>query len=40
LVLDVKALLAGEMGQVLMRLQEGIGSPEHERFVEVLGSAQ
>ncbi len=40
LVLDVKALLAGEMGQVLMRLQEGIGLPEHERFVEVLGSGQ
>ncbi|WP_159784539.1 Uma2 family endonuclease [Sodalinema gerasimenkoae] len=40
LVLDVKVLLAGAMGQVLMRLQEGIGSPEHERFVEVLGSGQ
>ncbi len=40
LVLDVKALLAGEMGQVLMRLQGVMGSPEHERFVEVLGSGQ
>ncbi len=40
LVLDVKALLAGEMGPVLMRLQEGMGSPEHEQFVERLGSGQ
>ncbi|NMG59564.1 Uma2 family endonuclease, partial [Geitlerinema sp. P-1104] len=37
LVLDVKALLAGEMGQVLMRLQEGIGLPEHERFITPTG---
>ncbi len=40
LVLEVKALLAGEMGPVLTRLQEGIGSPEYERFVEALGSRQ
>ena len=37
LVLEVKALLAGEMGPVLTRLQEGMGSPEYERFVEALG---
>jgi hypothetical protein len=31
--LDGKALLAGELPQVLVRLQEGIQSPEHQRFV-------
>jgi len=36
--LDGKALLAGNMQQVLARLQEGLHSPEHERFVAELAS--
>jgi hypothetical protein len=31
--LDSKALLDGNLQQVLARLQEGLNSPEHERFV-------
>jgi Uma2 family endonuclease len=36
--LDGRALLAGNMQQVLARLQEGLHSPEHERFVAELAS--
>jgi Uma2 family endonuclease len=36
--LDSKALLAGNLQQVLARLQEGLRSPEHERFVAELAS--
>jgi hypothetical protein len=36
--LDGKALLAGNSGQVLNRLQQGINSPEHERFVAGLAT--
>jgi hypothetical protein len=36
--LDSKALLARNMQQVLARLQEGLRSPEHERFVAELAS--
>jgi Uma2 family endonuclease len=36
--LDGKALLAGNLQQVLGRLQEGLSSPEHERFVAELAS--
>jgi len=35
--LDVPALLAGEMGQVLSALNSGINSSEHKAFVERLG---
>jgi hypothetical protein len=34
--LDSKALLARDMQQVLARLQEGLHSPEHKRFVAKL----
>jgi Uma2 family endonuclease len=34
--LDSKGLLAGNMQQVLARLQEGLNSPEHQRFVAKL----
>jgi hypothetical protein len=34
--LDGKALLAGDLQQVLARLQQGLQSPEHERFVAEL----
>jgi len=34
--LDGQALLAGNLQQVLSRLQEGINSPEHKQFVTVL----
>ena len=34
--LDSKALLAGNIQQVLARLQEGLDSPEHKRFVAKL----
>jgi hypothetical protein len=36
--LDGNALLAGNTHQVLARLQEGLQSPEHERFVTELAS--
>lgn len=36
--LDSKAFLAGNMQQVLARLQEGLHSPEHERFVAELAN--
>lgn len=36
--LDARALLAGNMQQVLARLQEGLHSPEHQRFVAELAS--
>ncbi|HQU43041.1 MAG TPA: Uma2 family endonuclease [Pirellulales bacterium] len=36
--LDGPALLAGDMRQVLDRLQEGLRSPEHERFVAQLAA--
>ena len=36
--LDGKALLAGNMEQVLARLQEGLRSREHERFVAELAT--
>ena len=36
--LDGKALLAGDLEQVLARLQEGIQSPEHKRFVAELAA--
>jgi hypothetical protein len=35
--LDVSALLAGEMQQVLSVLNSGINSSEHQAFVERLG---
>jgi hypothetical protein len=35
--LDGAALLKGNMTQVLARLQDGLNSPEHNRFVEDLG---
>ena len=36
--LDGKALQSGDLGQVLARLQEGLQSPEHQRFVaELMG---
>jgi hypothetical protein len=34
--LDGKALLAGDMAQVLAKLQEGLNSPEHQAFVAEL----
>ncbi|MEQ9483385.1 Uma2 family endonuclease [Coleofasciculus sp. F4-SAH-05] len=34
--LDVQALLRGDMSRVLTVLQEGIGCPEHQAFVEEL----
>jgi len=34
--LAVEALLTGEMNQVLTVLQEGINSPEHNNFVQIL----
>jgi hypothetical protein len=34
--LDSKALLKGDMQKVLTRLQEGLSSPEHKRFVAKL----
>ncbi|MEQ8464856.1 Uma2 family endonuclease [Coleofasciculus sp. E1-EBD-02] len=37
--LDVQALLRGEMSRVLTVLQEGLGSPEHQAFVEELSRA-
>jgi Uma2 family endonuclease len=37
--LDPKALLAGDMGQVLAALERGIASPEHEAFVQRLKAA-
>jgi hypothetical protein len=36
--LDGQALLAGQSQQVLARLQEGLRSPEHEKFVAELAS--
>lgn len=36
--LDGKALLAGDLRQVLDRLQEGLKSHEHEKFVEQLAN--
>jgi Uma2 family endonuclease len=36
--LDGAALLAGDLGQVLARLQQGLQSPEHERFVGELAA--
>lgn len=36
--LDGKALLAGDLEQVVERLQEGLRSAEHERFVEQLAA--
>ena len=36
--LDEKALLAGDSRQVLDRLQQGIRSPAHERFVAELAA--
>jgi Uma2 family endonuclease len=36
--LDGNSLLAGNMQRVLARLQEGLRSPEHERFVAELAS--
>lgn len=36
--LDGKALLAGNLRQVLDRLQEGLRSAEHERFVAELSA--
>ena len=36
--LDGTALLAGNLQQVLARLQEGLRSPEHQRFVAELAS--
>jgi len=35
--LDGKALLAGNMAEVLLKLQEGLKSPEHQAFVAELG---
>jgi len=37
--LDVQALLRGEMSRVMTVLQEGLGSPEHQAFVEELSRA-
>jgi Uma2 family endonuclease len=37
--LDVQALLQGEMPRVLTGLQEGLGAPEHQAFVEELSRA-
>jgi len=34
--LDGRSLLSGDLGQVLARLQEGLQSPEHQRFVAEL----
>jgi Uma2 family endonuclease len=36
--LDGGSLLSGNLRQVLARLQEGLDSPEHERFVEKLAT--
>jgi len=36
--LDGKSLLSGNLGQVLARLQEGLQSPEHQRFVAELAA--
>ena len=36
--LDGKALLAGDLRQVLARLQDGLKSPEHEHFVAQLAA--
>ena len=36
--LDSKALFKDDMAQVLAKLQEGIASPEHHRFVAELAS--
>ncbi|HWB07845.1 MAG TPA: Uma2 family endonuclease [Pirellulales bacterium] len=36
--LDGRALLAGKLRQVLDQLQEGLRSPEHERFVAELAA--
>jgi Uma2 family endonuclease len=36
--LDGKALLAGNLQQVLVRLQEGLDSPEHKQFVAELAA--
>jgi hypothetical protein len=36
--LDGKALLGGDLQQVLVQLQEGIQSPEHQRFVADLAA--
>lgn len=38
--LDGQALLSGNVRQVLARLQEGLRSPEHERFVADLAARQ
>lgn len=38
--LDGGALLAGDLRQVLDRLQDGLRSPEHERFVAELAARQ
>jgi len=35
--LAVSALLAGEMARVLSVLQQGLNSPEHQKFVQQLG---
>jgi hypothetical protein len=36
--LDAKSLLAGDLQQVLARLQQGLQSPEHHRFVAELAA--
>ena len=38
--LDGKALLEGNMRQVLVKLQEGLDSREHQAFVEKLARAR
>ena len=38
--LDGAALLPGDMSRVLAKLQEGLQSPEHQRFVEQLARAR
>ncbi|HUY35705.1 MAG TPA: hypothetical protein VMV69_23380 [Pirellulales bacterium] len=35
--LDGKALLAGNMAEALLKLQQGLRSPEHQTFVAELG---
>lgn len=38
--LDVSALLAGNMKQVLAVVQQGLNSPEHQTFVQTLSNAE
>ncbi len=38
--LDGKAFLAGDMQRVMTRLQEGLASPEHQRFIEELATRE